>query len=286
MGAFGGSARTIVATGLGAVSLTILVIIATQYVGNDSPGVMTGTAELSLSDAVAAGDLNLANAILEGGSDPDKPLVQGFTPLMRAAIRNDAVMIGLLLDAGANHEAIAMEGLTPLHVAAEAGAVDAAKTLLEAGADLNIRSHNGMNTLEHAAAADSVEVIEAIAARGIDLDAQSGIITQGHGYPIDKGSTALGIAARAGHIDAIRALLDLGADVDAPSAVGHTPLLLAVFSGQPPEVISVLLRAGADPTVRAACRTRCSYEEGDVLEWARRIGDPNTIPLLQEALDR
>jgi len=284
MPAVRGRARATVALGLGAVSLTILAFIVIQRANNDSSAVMTGSAVQSLSDAVAAGDLNLATAILDGGIDPDKPLVHGLTPLMRAVIRDDIQMIRLLLDAGADLEATAPEGLTPLHVAAEASAVDATETLLEAGADLSIRSHNGMNTLEHAAAAGSVDMIVAIAATGVDLDAQSEIITQGHGYPIDRGSTALGIAARAGHIDAITALLDLGAHVDAPSVVGHTPLLMAIFSGQPPELISVLLEAGADPAVRAACRTRCSYEEGDALTWAQRIGDPDTIPLLQAAL--
>ena len=141
-----------------------------------------------------------------------------------------------------------------------------------------------MNTLEHAAAGGSSSAIVTIAATGADLNEQSEIVTLGHGYPIDRGSTALGIAARAGHIEAVRTLLELGADVDAPSLVGQTPLQLAIFSGQSSELVAMLLNAGADPAVRASCRTRCSYEEAEALTRARRLGDPEVVPLLESAL--
>ena len=280
----GGGARATVVAGLAAVSLVVLALIVAERAEDDPAEVATDVAGLSLSDAVVAGDLDLARALLDDGADPDAPLVHGFTPLMRAVIRYDTDMIGLLLDSGADFEATALEGLTPLHVAAEAGASEAVGILLEAGADLTVRSHNGMNALEHAAAAGGASVIAVIVTTGVNLDAQSEITTQGHGYPIDKGSTALGIAARAGFIDAITALLDGGARIDAPSRAGHTPLLVAIFAGRPPEIIALLLGAGADPTVTARCETRCSYDEGDVLTWARRIGDPQTIPLIEAAL--
>jgi ankyrin repeat protein len=280
----GGGVTAVVVVGLALVFVTVVAFIGFQRADIEPTDVATDVGERSLSEVVASGDLDLARVLLDGGSDPDEPRWQGFTPLMRAAIRNDVRMVALLLESGADPEATALEGLTPLHVAAEAGAADAVRRLLEAGADLSVRSHNGMNTLEHAAAAGRGDVIVVVAETGVDLDAQSQIITQGHGYPVDEGSTALGIAARAGSVDAITALLDGGASVDAPSRIGHTPLLGAIFSGQPPEIIALLLDAGADPTVTASCRTRCSYEEGDALTWAVRIGDPETIPLIAAAL--
>jgi ankyrin repeat protein len=260
------------------------IILWQQFAGESSGSVADGQGR-SLSDAVTSGDLDHATALLDGGADVDEPVVQGFTPIMRAAIRDDTEMIDLLLGAGADLDAAAMEGLTVLHIAAEAGAVNAVDALLRIGADPDIRSHNGMNALEHAAAAGSAGAIRIIAATGADVNAQSEITTQGHGYPVDVGSTALGIAARSGHIEAMVALLESGAFVDAPSLIGHTPLLVAIFAGQPPEVVSLLLDAGADPTVTAACRTRCSYDVGDALTWARRIGDPSVVPLIEAALD-
>lgn len=277
--------RSVVAVGLAAVALVLLVsFIIFQRIDHDPGGGVSDADTNSLSEAVVTSDLDLARTLLDLGVDVDTPRVHGFTPLMRAVIRDDVPMIGLLLGAGADLTAVAMEGLNPLHVAAEAGSAKAVGLLLDVGADVAVRSHNGMNALEHAAAGGSADVIAVIAATGVDLDAVSRITTQGHGYPADTGSTALGIAARAGNVDAMVALLDAGARVDAPSSVGHTPLLVALFAGQPPEVITVLLDAGADPTVTARCRTRCSYSEGDALTWARRIGDPQTIPLIEAAL--
>ncbi len=239
----------------------------------------------SLAEAVASGDLDGAVTLIEAGADPDEPRSQGFTPLMRAAIRDDAPMAQLLLDAGADLNATELGGLTALHVAAEADSTAALDVLIAAGADPEDRSTNGMNALEHAASAGSVDVIEAIAATEVDLDARSAIVTGGHGYPRDTGSTALGIAARAGHLDAVVELLELGADVDASSETGHTPLLLAIFSGQSPELVSVLLAAGADPTATATCDAGCSHDDGDAIEWARRLGHDDLIPLLESARD-
>jgi ankyrin repeat protein len=279
--------RSVATVGLAAVALVVLVaFIIFQRIDHDPGGGVSDADTNSLSDAVVTSDLDLARTLLDLGVDVDTPRVHGFTPLMRAVIRDDVPMIGLLLGAGADLTAVAMEGLNPLHVAAEAGSAKAVGLLLDVGADVAVRSHNGMNALEHAAAAGSAEAIRVIAAAGVDLDGQSEITTQGHGYPVDVGSTALGIAARAGHIDAIIALLDAGARIDAPSVVGHTPLLVAIFAGQPPEVISALLEAGADPAVTAVCRTRCSYDPGDALTWAHRIGDPGVVPLIEAALDR
>jgi ankyrin repeat protein len=145
-------------------------------------------------------------------------------------------------------------------------------------------SINGMNALHHAADLGSVTVIEFIAGHGMDLDVQSEFVTRGHGYPRDRGATALGIAALAGQLDAVEALLALGAGVDTLSTTGHSPLLLAVFSGYSPEVVSVLLAAGADPRIEASCDLGgCSGEPGDALAWARRLNQHAMVPLLEAA---
>ncbi len=262
-----------------AVGLAALVL---ELGGSDSPG---GGAEVdTLSEAAAQGDVDRARELLREGADPDEPRHYGFTPVMRAAIGNHVRMIELLLDAGADLAAVDPNGLTAWHLAARVDATEALEALMAAGADLGVRSRDGMNALDHAASAGSVDAIAVIAATGIDLDAQSETRTQGHGYPVDEGSTALSIAARAGQIEAVKTLLELGANVDAPSAFEQTPLLMAIVSGQPPELVSVLLDAGADPTVRARCRAGCSIDEGDALQWAHRLGHPGVIPLLEAAI--
>ena len=262
---------------IAAVVFAVLVVaVATLFVRR------TGGPGGDLSEAVKSGDADLVRAHLEAGADPDTPRVLGFTPLMRAAVRNDVAIVTLLLDAGADLDAVAPESLTAVHVAAQADAAESLEVLAAAGADLGALSSNGMNALHHAADLGSVGAIEVIAGRGMDLDVRSEAITQGHGHPRDRGAAALGIAARAGQFEAVEALLALGASVDAPSATDHTPLLLAVFSGYSPEVVSALLAAGADSEIEATCQVGgCSAEAGDALYWARYLNQSAMVPLLE-----
>ena len=271
--------RTRVAIAAAAIVAGVVVVsgfLAIQ--GEESP---SG----DLSEAVGAGDANLVRAHLDAGATSDEPRVNGFTPLMRAAIRDDVAIVTLLLGAGADPHATAPEGLTAVHVAAQADAVASFEALVAAGADMGAASINGMNALHHAADLGSVGVIEYIAAQGMDLDVRSEAVTQGHGHPRDRGASALGIAARAGRLEAVETLLALGAGVDTLSATGHSPLLLAVFSGHSPEVVAVLLAAGADPRIEASCEVGgCSGEPGDALEWARRLRQQEMVPLLAAAM--
>jgi ankyrin repeat protein len=256
------------------VAVAVLAVVVAWVVAGPGDGV-----DATLADAVDAGDAELARSLLAAGDDPDEPRVHALTPLMRAAIRDDAAMVRLLLDAGADIAATDNDGQSALHVAAQTDSAVALAALIEAGADPGSRSHNGMNTFEHAAAWGSVEVIAQIAALGVDLDARSEVITQGHGHPRDVGSTALGIAARAGQVAAIELLLGLGAAVDAPSTSGHSPLMLAVFSDQSPEVASALLAGGADPLLAAGGDQRTA------LDWAGELEREELVPLLEAAAD-
>lgn len=270
---------------------TIIAIVAAAVVGIVvvAIGLLVVQADESpsgdLSGAVVAGDADLVQAHLDAGADPDEPRVVGLTPLMRAAIRDDVAIVRRLLGAGADPKAIAPESLTAAHVAAQADAVASFEALVAAGADMGAASGNGMNALHHAADLGSVGVIDFVAAHGMDLDVRSEFVTQGHGHPRDRGSSALGIAAHAGQLEAVETLLALGAGVDILSASGHSPLLLAVFSGHSPDVVSVLLAAGADPRIEASCDAGgCSGEAGDALEWARRLDQGAMVPLLEAAL--
>lgn len=242
-----------------------------------------GASQATLADAVARGDHELAADLLAAGADPEEPRVHGLTPLMRAANRDDETMVDILIDAGADLEETAPEGLTAIHIAAQADAIAAIGSLIRAGADVTVRSSNGMNALDHAAAAGAVAVVALLADHGVDIDAQSQVITQGHGYPRDVGAPPLGIAARAGQVEVVAALLERGAEVDAMSASGHTPLLLAVFSNQSVDVVSALVDAGADPRIEASCEQGCSFASGDALDWARQLGRADLIAPLEAA---
>ena len=239
----------------------------------------------TLADAVELGDVDLAQTLLANGADPESPRIFNLTPLMRAAVRDDSQMIRTLVAGGADQSATGDSGLTALQVAAQLDAVAALRTLLDLGSDPFYRSANGMAALDHAAVWGSVEVIRYLGELGINLDEPSQSITQGHGYPRDVGSTPLGLAAWNRQVDAVMVLLELGAFVDAPSTSGHTPLLLAVFTGSADEIVGLLLDAGADPRAEARCDLGCSPEDAgvlDVMGWAHRLGRSSLIPLIEE----
>ena len=226
----------------------------------------------SWATAVATGDQRMAQRLVAAGADPDAPRHMGLTPLMRAVARDDVDLAAILLAAGADLEATGPENLRPIHVAAVSGANETATLLLESGADPARRSISGMNALDHAAANGSVEVIETLVEFGLDPNGGSGVVTQGHGYPRDRGSPPLSIAVRAGELEAARALLELGADVNARSDSGLTALLVAVFTGQPRPIVEELVAAGADLSIVVGCDDGCSQPPGNAFDWAVRLG--------------
>jgi len=238
--------------------------------------------EATLAEAVARGDSDLARSLLGAGADPDEPLVLNMTPLMRAAIRDDAEMVEILIGAGADLEAADPVGVAAIHAAAQADAENSLQVLIGAGAPLDSRSRSGMTAFEHAASSGSLGALRVLAPL-VDVDAPSEAVAQGHGPPRDIGSTPMGLAVRYGRDDAVSLLLDLGADVDARSTAGFTPLLIAVFTGQNPDLVDTLLAAGADPTVVASCNMGCAPFTGDALGWAVELGRTDLIPLLEDA---
>ena len=239
-------------------------------------------APLNLSQAAAAGNVAAARSLLDEGADPERPLFSGLTPLMRAAVRNDPDMIEVLISGGADVDADGTEGITALHAAAQMGADRSAVALLEHGADLSLRSTNGMNALDHAASTGRTGAMTEFLEAGLDIDTPSEVVTQGHGHPRDTGPTPIAIAVLNGRLMAVDELIRLGADVNARSAAGHTPLLAAIFSDQSPEMLLVLLVAGADPTVRVGCDAGCHVAGlHDALGWARLLDREALIGLLR-----
>ncbi len=234
-----------------------------------------------LVTAVEAGDAGLAAAHLRRGADPDQPDRRGSTPLMKATAQDDPDLVQVLLDGGADPDRAGRIGLAPLHVAAEVDGAEVMALLLDAGADPARRTRSGHAPLHVAAAAGSTAVVPVLVAAGVDPDQPSGVVTQGHGYPRDRGATPLGVAAWSDQAVAVEALLAVGAAVDAPSTSGHTPLLLAVFGDAEPAVLRTLLDAGADRTAEAACTAGCSGERLDVAGWAQELGRTDLLGILE-----
>jgi DNA-binding winged helix-turn-helix (wHTH) protein len=103
--------------------------------------------QISLWDAVIAGDVTKARASIKAGADINgldtRDKVAGPTgrrPLNYAALRNDTTMIATLIDAGAMMDWANRSGFTPLRHVAEAGSEEAAVLLIVKGANPSLKT--------------------------------------------------------------------------------------------------------------------------------------------------
>lgn len=140
------------------------------------------------------------------------------------------------IEAGADVNAADEYGVTALMWAAQDERVDIVKTIINAGADVNARNRVGKNALMYACYNPNPEVIKALLNANPDVDAKS-----------KYGQTALMFAATSMDSEIATSLIEAGADVNARDNEGGTPLIWAVKGYANPDVISILLDAGADP---------------------------------------
>ena len=182
--------------------------------------------------------------------------------LVTAAADQDREAVLALLGERVDVNTARPDGVTALLWAAHWDDIELAERLLDAGADVNAADDHGVTALERAAENASVAMVETLLAAGADVDAAQ-----------TSGLTPLMTAARTGSVDVVREFIAGGADVNAAvTATGSTALMWAV-SERHPEVVRLLLVAGADP--------RASTLKGFTpLMYAARNGDVATAAVL------
>lgn len=222
--------------------------------------------QTALMWALAEGHVDVARVMVEHGADVHARtfsrrgtpmLLQrgeprregGSRPLLFAARRGDVAAARLLLSHGADVDATAIDGTSPVLVAAMRGHVQFARLLLEAGADPDAFGL-GFTALHWAAGRWETTFTQ--------------------DYPVESGEWSVlgGVPSPSDRLALVTALLEHGADPNARlarrpprfgSAIGGasradirgaTPLHLAAGAGDV-DVMRVLLRYGADPTLRS-----------------------------------
>ena len=185
-------------------------------------------------------DLDIADLLLDAGADPGAANDLGVTPLMLASANGSAAMVERLLGAGADPNAARPAGETALMMAARAGAAGVVRQLLAAGADVDQATRGGHTALMWAAAERHPRVVTLLAEVGADVRARTRVRTR-RGRPVVREAVVLS------PFEAVNpAVLPRDGDRDPPRPEGgFTPLLHAVLAGDP-EVVAVLLAAGAD----------------------------------------
>lgn len=192
--------------------------------------------QLTLLEAVIAGDIARVNHCLLLGADVHKGDSHQDSPLMAAIVHNNPAMVKILLDAGAAPFRPNASGHTALDMAVWQGNSGIIQALADAGADMSTRSDGftPLMCLAQLGYTDSVEVVlKHVPAESINSTG-------------DVGQTALILACAENQAGAAKALVDAGADVTVRDEDGTTALHLAAESGNL-QTMRTLMRAGADP---------------------------------------
>ena len=249
----------------------------------------------------AAADRNcieLATTLLDQGASVDARDRLGARPLSRAARSGHLEMVDLLLQRGAPIDARDLSGATALYVAAERGQTAVVQRLIDKGANANLKGRSGTSPLAAAAFAGRNQVVRMLLAHGADARAAD-----------DTGKPPIVYAAASGELDIVRQLLGQDLDVNARYANDLTLLMWAsgpdqsVAETQALEVVSYLLNAGAriddrDDRGRTALMIAAEGNHAEIVQLllkrgadpslrdkaGKRAADLTTVSALREAL--
>ena len=228
-----GETALMIAAGVGSVEEVRMLLDA----GADVNGAEPKTQQNALMWAAAEGHTAVVDLLLQRGANAKAATKSGFTPLIFAAIKDDAASVKRLLAAGANAND-AIPGQTPdrtnvLTIAASKGSFAAAMALVDGGADPNVTDKTKNTPLHAAAQAGALDLVKKLLAKGASPNVHNEQVKTTAGFGAVPGEqTPLLLAARAGHLDVMRALIDGGADTKLKAQDGASLLLVASSSGR------------------------------------------------------
>ena len=216
--------------------------------------------DLSLLDAVRAGNVDAVRSLLQSGQDAMAKDLREGTALHLAAQSGNAKMVLLLLERGARVDAAGVGGSSALQVAVQAGHREAARTLLENGAEANQRDHKGQTPVFAASTRGDLPMLELLASKHADLVAKD-----------RDGNFPLLLAAEQGREDALSWLVQHQVRVSDKDANGRTALMAAAARGSA-RMVKELVAAGAMLDARASDEGGVCAFYSALLNGYRKIG--------------
>ncbi len=214
----------------------------------------------ALLESVKHVQVEAVRVLLAAGADPNLPDENGVLPLDFAALSNRPDIARLLLEGGALVNAT-VGGSTALDFAVARGNVETARVLIEQGADVRRVFPSGRTPLHIAVANGHLSTVELLIDRGAEPNTKdlNGV------SPLDEAVRRNIPEVAAVLLDAgakpspgmLRAVLKANRAEVARALLAHTseslgPLLADALSRRQPQIIAVLLQAGADVNGRDA----------------------------------
>ncbi|MCX6521648.1 MAG: ankyrin repeat domain-containing protein [Actinobacteria bacterium] len=194
------------------------------------------------------------------------PTADASTRLLAAAASGDVTAVARALDDGAPIEARDHKDRTALLVAATFDHVDVARLLVERGADPNALDDRHDTPWLVTGVTGSVAMLEVLLPANPDMTIRN-----------RYGGVSIIPASERCHVDYVRRVATTGIDVNHVNDLTWTALLEAVILGDGSavyaEIVSILLAAGADPSIP-------DKDGVTALEHARASGYDDIVRLL------
>jgi ankyrin repeat protein len=228
----------------------------------------------------SATDLAKVRLLIDHGANANIATKRGRTALLVAAMSDHSSdIVRLLVENGADVQAKDFLKTTAVRAASLGNDTETLRMMIDAGVDVNAADLPGITPLMMAAGWNgNLRAVKLLLAKGAKVNAVSAPIMglPSKNGPSEFGSlTALLMAAPFGPPDVIRILLDAGAGVNARDVRGMTPLMLALATDrQDPAVIRMLLKHGADTGIKSNLGETAA-------DWARRAALRPGIGLLK-----
>jgi len=196
--------------------------------------------DLVLHEAVEKEDLMSVKAILEGGSDPNIPDIDGKTPLLIAVISGNPEMVRLLLSHNADPFYDGFHDIPVFLASAFFGQLELVRFFMKMGFDMvHYRSAWGDTALSYASKRGFPAIVRLLVSSGSNVNIKN-----------CYGVSPLMIAVNQGNIACCSILLSAGANVNDTDNLGRSVLRHAVKARCKPDLIKLLLSRGADPGLR------------------------------------